>query len=198
MFPVYRELFRSPGFGRSPELLLITCADSGIDPNLITQTDPGELIVCSNLGNVIPPFGSRPSGEWACIEYALSVLGVQHIAVCGHTDCGAIKALLNLEESGDMPEVASWMSHGRSGDSSCDGQSARSVRALTEANVLHQFHNIGAHPLVSRRLKASALELHAWFFEIANGRVLEYSFEQQKFVSIVAAEKISRKLGTRG
>ena len=98
VFPVYRELFRSPGFGRSPELLLITCADSGIDPNLITQTDPGELIVCSNLGNVIPPFGSRPSGEWACIEYALSVLGVQHIAVCGHTDCGAIKALLNLEE----------------------------------------------------------------------------------------------------
>ena len=94
VFPEYRELFRSPGFGRSPELLLITCADSGIDPNLITQTDPGELIVCSNLGNVVPPFGSRPSGEWACIEYALSELGVQHIAVCGHTDCGAIKVLL--------------------------------------------------------------------------------------------------------
>ena len=107
VFPKHRERFQRLATSQHPEVLFITCSDSRIDPNLVTQANPGDLFHVRNAGNIIPPMGM--SGEAATIEYAVQVLGVRHIAVCGHTDCGAMKALLSLSAHSDLPAIQEWL-----------------------------------------------------------------------------------------
>src|SRR5262245_41103473 len=112
VFPAQRPLFEGLASGQSPEALFITCADSRIVPQLITQSSPGDLFICRNAGNMVPPYGELHGGVSATIEYALCVLNVKHIIVCGHTDCGAMKGILHPEAVADMPTVRSWLAHG--------------------------------------------------------------------------------------
>src|SRR4051794_33368192 len=93
---------------QTTQALFITCSDSRINPNLITHTDPGDLFILRNAGNIIPPYGAAGGGEGATIEYAVSVLGLKNVIVCGHLHCGAMKALLGPPLPRQLPAVAAW------------------------------------------------------------------------------------------
>ena len=113
VYPEKKAEFEKLANGQSPEVLFITCSDSRIDPNLVTQTEPGDLFICRNAGNVIPPHSNQTGGMTASIEFAVAALGVTHIVVCGHTDCGAMKGALSPEKLDSLPHVKEWLGHCR-------------------------------------------------------------------------------------
>src|SRR3954451_19379403 len=112
VFPRQRELFEQLAAKQNPQALFITCADSRVVPDLITQADPGDLFICRNAGNMVPAYGETNGGVSATIEYAVVALNIRHIIVCGHSDCGAMKGVLHPEAVKDMPTVRTWLSHG--------------------------------------------------------------------------------------
>ena len=114
LFGSQRELFEHLAKGQSPEVLFITCSDSRIAPNLLTQSEPGELFVLRNAGNIVPPYGAVQGGEAATIEFAVAGLGVKDIIVCGHSHCGAMKGLLEPPPCRDFPALTQWLSHAES------------------------------------------------------------------------------------
>lgn len=189
IFSEREELFRSLAAGQKPLALFITCADSRVVPNLITQTDPGELFIARNAGNIVPPSGAGATGESATVEYALAALEVEHIIVCGHTLCGAMKALLNPESVKDLPSVKCWLQHAEAtrrimqeNYKHLDGDAK--LTATVQENVLVQLDNLRTHPLVAARLSAGKLKLHAWVYKIETGRVFSFDHESGQFVPL--------------
>ena len=108
VFPQQEELFKKLATAQNPRAMFITCADSRVVPELITQSSPGDLFVNRNVGNVVPAYGQMMGGVSTAIEYAVMALGVQHIVICGHSDCGAMKAVLNPASLETMPTVKPW------------------------------------------------------------------------------------------
>jgi carbonic anhydrase len=163
--------------GQSPKALMISCADSRVVPELITQSDPGELFVCRNAGNMVPPFSQANGGVSSAVEYAVVALGVRDIIVCGHSDCGAMKAFLNPEAMAQMPNVAAWLRHGHAAHSVvCNAyphlEDNAAARALALENVVVQLNHLRTHPSVAAALAQGRLTLHGWFFEIETYSVL--------------------------
>jgi len=111
IFPKERPFFRRLASGQNPEALFLTCADSRVVPDLITQTRPGDLFICRNAGNIAPPYGEAAGGVSATIEYAVVGLRVKDIVVCGHSHCGAMTAILRPDDLRNMPSVSAWLSH---------------------------------------------------------------------------------------
>jgi len=111
VFAKKKKLFASLSKQQKPSVLFVTCSDSRIDPSLLTQTDPGDLFILRNAGNLIPTYGAAIGGSTATIEYGVSVLQVKDIIVCGHTDCGAMQGLLNPEKLRELPAVKAWLQH---------------------------------------------------------------------------------------
>src|SRR5436309_9182659 len=111
IFRPQRDLFERLAAGQHPVALFITCSDSRINPNLLTQTDPGELFILRNAGNIIPPYGAGQGGEAATVEFATAALGIQDVIVCSHSHCGAMKGLLDPKAVRDLPAVAQWLTH---------------------------------------------------------------------------------------
>ncbi len=178
VFPERQQQFRRLASGQRPHTLFIACADSRVVPEMITQTDPGELFVCRNIGNIVPAYGEMMGGVSAIVEYACLALGVSHVVVCGHSDCGAMKALLDPEEPGlkRMPTVASWLRNAAAARSVVDVtrpglQGAAKVQALVEQNVRTQLQHLRTHPAVAARLAAGNLSLHGWLYDIEGGTV---------------------------
>ncbi|MGA9565200.1 MAG: carbonic anhydrase, partial [Candidatus Korobacteraceae bacterium] len=169
-----------------PLALFITCADSRVNPNLVTQTDPGEIFIERNPGNMVPPYVEFVGGVTAGVEYAMLALKVPLIVICGHTDCGVMKALLHPEQVVDMPGVQSWMSHGfnardemlhKFGTASEDDQ----LRHMTELNVLGQIEHLKTHPSVSSRLRSGEIEIRGWVYDIGDGSIREANPKTRKF-----------------
>ena len=163
--------------GQSPKALMISCADSRVVPELITQADPGELFVCRNAGNIVPPFSQANGGVSSTVEYAVMVLGVRDIVVCGHSDCGAMKAFLTPEKLEDMPNVAAWLRHSHAANSVvCSAyphlEGTERVRALALENVIAQINHLRTHPSVAAALAKGELTLHGWFFDIQTRSIL--------------------------
>src|SRR5437899_5434595 len=137
-----------------PHALFVTCADSRIDPELITQSGPGDLFVTRNVGNLVPAYGEMLGGVSAVVEYAVTALKVQHVVICGHSDCGAMKALMNPESLKEMPAVKNWMNNAAAAMSvaksmaSADEKPSEFVKRLTEENVLLQLQHLRTHPSV--------------------------------------------------
>jgi carbonic anhydrase len=161
---------------QKPHTLFITCADSRIDPNEITSTGPGEVFVTRNIGNMVPAYGEMLGGVSAVIEFAVGGLGVQHIAVCGHSDCGAMKALLNPESVAKMPTVKSWLKNAHAALSVAETLHERLpdrelMDELTEQNVLLQLQHLKTHPSVAAAMAAGELTLSGWVYEIGSGVV---------------------------
>ncbi len=187
-FSTHRELFELLSQGQHPKFLFITCSDSRIDPNLITQTEPGEMFIIRNAGNIIPPYGATNGGEGAAVEYAVHALGIEEIIVCGHSHCGAMKGLLKIEKLEDeMPAVYQWLKHAeatrrimREHYQGYEGEDL--LNASIQENVLTQLENLRTYPVVQSRLKAGKMHLHAWVYEIETGDVLEYSALQGQFL----------------
>jgi carbonic anhydrase len=180
IFPAQREMFERLQLGQDPLALFITCADSRVNPNLVTQTDPGEIFIERNPGNMVPPYVEFVGGVTAGVEYAMLVLKVPVIVVCGHTDCGVMKALLNPEGVEGMPGVRHWMSHGFAARNRMlnrygERPEADQLRHMTELNVLEQIEHLKSHPSVRARLDRAEIEIRGWVYEIGTGSVREHN-----------------------
>ena len=173
-----------------PHTLFITCADSRIDPEALTQSGPGEIFVTRNIGNLVPAYGEMLGGVSAVIEYSVSYLQVEQIVVCGHSDCGAMKGLLNRESLGSMPTVDRWLNNGEAALSVVQARNPKAeagglLPKLIEENVLLQLNHLRTHPSVAGRAAEGKLALYGWVYEIGEGLVREYEPAQEQFVSIL-------------
>jgi carbonic anhydrase len=189
VFRTQQELFQRLAKGQNPETLFITCSDSRIDPNLITQTEPGDLFVLRNAGNIIPAYSGTAGGEIASIEFAIAGLGVKQIVVCGHSHCGAIKGLLSPEQLEDMPAVRDWLKHAEATrrivkSKYKDKKKEDLYEIAAEENVLTQLENLQTHPAVAVALSQGALSLHAWMYEIESGEVYGYDTTVGQFIPL--------------
>jgi len=202
VFPQHRERFEGLAESQNPSVLFITCADSRIVPDLILQSNPGELFVCRNAGNIIPPYGEQAGGVSATIEYAVDVLGVGAIIVCGHSDCGAMRALLHPEKVAALPTVAKWLRHAESArrvvaDHYGDSDTPALMEALVEENVLAQIEHLETHPYVASRLRRGELEIYGWVYRIHTGEIVTLDATQGCFVpldgKLVSASQPSRR-----
>lgn len=180
VYPENQELFEKLALGQRPEALFITCADSRIDPCMITQTKPGELFICRVIGNIVPPYPDALGGVSATVEYAAGVLRVPEVIVCGHTDCGVMKGALNPEALEAYPAVRAWLRYAHV--ESCEGgpESDRIMR-LTEHNVVAQLDNLRTHPTIAARLAENDIALHGWVYHIGPGTVTAYEERSRKF-----------------
>ena len=187
-FKTRQALFAELANGQSPEVLFITCADSRIDPNLVTQTEPGELFICRNAGNIVPPHVKVAGGVTASIEYAVAVLGVKNIVICGHTDCGAMKGALNPKGLEDLPHVHDWLNNSRAAveivKAKCGRATAKELLMVTEENVLLQLQHLRTHPAVAAKVANNEISLHGWVYHIENGTVTCYDEAKQAFVAL--------------
>ncbi len=194
-FGRYRELFaRLSREGQKPHTLFITCSDSRVLAELVTNSKPGDLFVVKNAGNIVPPAtvtGSTNSTA-AAIEFAVKILGVNDIVVCGHTQCGAMTALLEgLPDAGSLPHLAAWLDVAAPVRAVIEHRythltdpEARATAAMEE-NVLFALENLHTYPVVARSLAAGALRLHAWCFKIATAEIFAYDAEVNQFVALV-------------
>jgi carbonic anhydrase len=188
-FPKRRELYaRITRDGQKPHTLFITCADSRLDPELITGSGPGEIFVSRNIGNVVPAYGGMIGGVSAVIEYAVSALEVSQIVVCGHSDCGAMKSLLHLESLDKLPTVRRWLTSAEAAVSVTDAISEREdgtkfLSSLIEQNVLLQIGHLKTHPSVAGQLARGKLEIRGWVFNMESG-VVTMSGDNGQFVPV--------------
>jgi carbonic anhydrase len=189
IFPQKKHLFRELAGSQSPEVLFITCADSRIVPDLITQSNPGDLFICRNAGNIVPPYGEMTGGVSATIEYAVVALGVKHIIICGHTDCGAMHGVMKPEKVQKLPTVAAWLRHGDLAREIVrqkypDLKPEDTLPVLTQYNVVAQLDHLRTHPSVAARVATGKLEVHGWYYHIESGVVEAYDAEQGRFVTL--------------
>jgi len=194
VYPAQRALYESiASQGQKPHTLLVTCADSRIDPELLTQSGPGEIFVARNIGNMVPGYGEMLGGVSAVIEFAVTALGVSHIVVCGHTDCGAIKGLSNPESIAEMPTVRAWLRNGAAALSVVQARDADAtpevfMARLVEANVLLQLDHLRTHPSVAGRMARGALAVHGWVYDIGTGTVRMHDPALGRFEPINSAQ----------
>lgn len=199
VYPKKKELFEKLSTGQAPEALFITCSDSRIETAMITQTDPGELFVCRNAGNIVPPHTNHTGGMTASIEFAVSVLKVPHIVICGHTECGAMKGALNPEGLNALPHVKEWLGFSKAAVDivntiAADKSEQERMQALLEQNVILQLQHLKTHPSVAVAMRAGALALHGWVYDIKTGVVLAFDDDDETFrpVSERYASEIAR------
>lgn len=184
----HRDFLEQLAHGQKPRVLFITCSDSRIVPSLITQTEPGEIFVIRNAGNIIPPFGAANGGEGAAVEYAIHALGIEQIIVCGHSHCGAMKGLLQigkLEE--EMPLVYEWLRHAdatrRLVQENYAGYTKDELLEITIAeNVLTQIENLKTYPVVHSKIYQGRLQIYGWVYLIETGEVLAFDPETHQYV----------------
>ena len=193
VFPSKRRLFRDLASGQRPHTLFITCSDSRIVPDMILQTDPGQLFIVRNAGNMIPPYGGIAGGVSATIEYAVMALKIPHLVVCGHSDCGAMKGVLRPEAVKSMPTVAAWLRYGDAARmvtlENYPGLSeGEQLETLIKENILAQVANLRTHPSVASQLAGGALTIHAWHYSIATGELTGYDNESGGFLPLDGAK----------
>lgn len=188
VYPEHRDRLEILGReGQNPTTLMISCSDSRVVPELITQSQPGELFVIRNAGNIVPPWQRVNGGVTSTIEYAVVGLGVTDIVVCGHADCGAMKAHFAPEGALDsMPSVKEWIGHSTAAHSvieACCGSAGEGekLERLVEENVNLQLTHLRSHPCVATALAKGELRLHGWVFDIAAGTIRALDGETGEF-----------------
>jgi len=187
VFPATRSQFHLLAEMQAPEWLFITCSDSRVVPDLILGTGPGDLFITRNAGNVVPVTSNDVDGVTATIEYAIEVLKVKDAILCGHSDCGALKAALNPEGLEKMPKARRWLSHVEAAFSHrqplnpADGESAE-LASLIRGNVVAQLLNLKAQPAVMHAVAEGRLAVHGWYYDILSGRIEQYDEATQRFL----------------
>ena len=172
---------------------------------MITQTDPGELFICRNAGNIVPPHTSHTGGMTASIEFAVSALKVPHIVICGHTECGAMKGAMNPEGLEGLPHVKEWLGYSRAAvaivdETGADLDEDARIKLLLEQNVILQLQHLKTHPSVAARLAKGDLQLHGWVYDIKTGDVSAYDEATNSFVSVDKryAEEVAKLANNKG
>jgi carbonic anhydrase len=190
IFPEHRQLFGRLAAEQHPLALFITCSDSRISPNLLTQTDPGELFILRTAGNIVPPYGAVKGGEAGTIEYAVSVLKVRDIIVCGHSHCGAMSGLLAPESISELPAVQALLNHAAATQRIIQEnyghlqEAPARLMAAVEENVLVQLENLRTHPSVAAALSRRDLTLHGWVYKFETGQVFSYHPNEEQFLAL--------------
>ncbi|MCO6437499.1 MAG: carbonic anhydrase [Phycisphaerae bacterium] len=182
-----KEFYRHLADGQRPIAMVIACSDSRVDPQLFLQTQPGELFVMRNAGNIVPPYGLPGSSEAATIEFALQGLNIPHLIVCGHTHCGAMTRLMSDTPQQDLPAVTAWIGHAESvrrivHSRMGSGDSPDHIQQAVQENVVQQLQHLRTHPTVAERLANQSVMLHGWVYEIETGHVLAYEPTSGAFV----------------
>ncbi|MGK3138657.1 carbonic anhydrase [Pantoea trifolii] len=188
VFPERVKLFKNLANQQSPRALFISCSDSRLVPELVTQREPGDLFVIRNAGNIVPSYGPEPGGVSASVEYAVAALRVNDIVICGHSDCGAMTAVATCKCLDHMPAVSNWL---RYADSARVVNEARQhqdqpskVASMVRENVIAQLANIQTHPSVRLALEEGRVTLHGWIYDIESGRIDAFDGGTGSFVSL--------------
>lgn len=186
MFAPRRELFAELASGQRPHTLFITCSDSRINPHLLTQSEPGELFILRNPGNLVPSYGVPSSGEAAGVEYALAALDVEQIVVCGHSHCGAMRALVHPEEASDLPAMRAWLQQAETTrrlvtDHYKGCTPSALLNVAIQENVLVQIENLRTHPMVASRVASGRLKLQGWVYKLETGEVFAFDPDRGQF-----------------
>ena len=188
IYPLHQERFAELANSQHPDVLFITCSDSRIDPNLITQSNPGELFICRNAGNIVPPHSNETGGMTASIEYAVSVLKVRHIIICGHSNCGAMKAAMAPDAVESLPHVKVWIDHARAAKESVEHKHGcvhdEHLPEVTKQNIVLQLQHLKTHPAVFSRLSSGDLQIHGWVYDIKSGKVEGFDETSQSFQTL--------------
>lgn len=190
----YREKFSKLALGQSPDTLFIACSDSRVVPNVFASTDPGDLFVIRNVGNLIPPCNADgqsegDKSEWAAIEFAVLQLDVSDIVVCGHSECGAIQAILHGRQKVAGEHLQSWLEYGDKASAMISkiefsGGSLAEHNKISQANVLLQLEHLKTYPLILERIKTGHLRFHGWWFDIGSGDVYSFDETRRRFALI--------------
>lgn len=186
VFPARKSHFHLLAEGQAPEWLFITCADSRVIPDLILGSEPGDLFISRSIGNVVPITSQDVDGVTATIEYAVEVLRVKHAIVCGHSDCGALKAALDRKSLENLPKARRWLDHVQAAFAHrqplnlADGESAE-LASLIRGNVVAQLKNLQAQVPVRQAMEEGRLSVHGWYYDILTGRIEEYDEERKRF-----------------
>ena len=173
--------------GQKPQAMFIGCCDSRVIPEGILGAHPGDLFVLRNIANVVPPFGTAHESTGAALDYAVNHLRIPHLIICGHTDCGGLKALDGHLDALAEPSLAGWLKHAREAQTRVDRsrvEPTRRHRAICEQNVILQLEHAADYPAVYKALKASRLELHGWLFDLHGPQVYSYNPKTQSFESL--------------
>lgn len=184
---------------QNPLALFITCADSRVLPHRITQTQPGDLFEIRNAGNIVPPHGAAAGGEGATIEYSLDVLGIKNIIICGHSQCGAMKAMLQQTPLEQLPAAKAWFGHAEATRRIVQ-QKYRNLSfdelwvAAIQENVLVQMNQASTHPSVAARLASGDVRIFGWYYDIGQGLILQYDQSQGRFVELGADARAAAPL----
>lgn len=189
VFPQQKGLFEKLSSGQQPEALFITCSDSRIDPSLLTQTPPGQLFICRNAGNIIPPHSLHTGSMTASIEFAMGVLNVPHIVICGHSQCGAMKGAMNIDSLVNLPHTREWLGYAQAAvavveEKAVGWDTEQRMEALVRENVLLQLQHLKTHPLVAARLATGRVQLHGWVYDIRTGSIEAHDAAADRFVPV--------------
>lgn len=198
----HKKLFERLKDSQSPEACFITCADSRIDPNLITHSQPGQLFIVRNVGNVIPCYGTSNNGELAAVEFAVMELGIEDIIVCGHSSCGAMKAVvsqMSQQAPTRTPSVMNWLRHAdatlqilREHYGHLKGDAL--VKAAAEENVLVQLEHLRTLPVIAARIASGKVRLHGWMYKIDTGDIFHYDSDEGQFVKFGGPDSESSQM----
>ncbi|RYZ42042.1 MAG: carbonic anhydrase [Myxococcaceae bacterium] len=196
--PSYRATFARLAKGQTPDCLFISCSDSRVVPNLLVSTDPGDLFTVRNVGNLVPPAAvngnsTADRSEAAAIEFSLGFLPIEDVVVCGHSSCGAMKAILAGGSVKGSPNLEQWLAHGAPSlkalkENTQVGAGLPDADRLSQLNVLAQLEHLKTYPIVRDRLAAGTLRLHGWWFDIGAAQVHAYRSDLGRFVPIDETE----------
>jgi len=187
-YPQRVELFSRLATAQNPKALFISCSDSRVVPELLTQSEPGDLFVIRNAGNIVPSHGAETGGVSATVEYGVSVLGVTDIVILGHSDCGAMTAISSAKRLDALPAVAGWLRHADAAKvvnaAGSHGTAAEKLGDLVRENVIAQLTNLTTHPSVALALAQRRLDLHGWVYDIKTGSIGALDGATRRFVSL--------------
>ena len=193
-FPERAGLFKDLANQQSPRALFISCSDSRLVPELVTQREPGDLFVIRNAGNIVPSYGPEPGGVSASVEYAVAALKVSDIVICGHSDCGAMTAIATCKCLDNMPAVAGWLRYADSGrvvnEARQHVDQPAKVASMVRENVIAQLANIQTHPSVRLALEEKHVTLHGWVYDIESGCIQAFDSRTGKFVPLAESPSV--------
>lgn len=183
-----RDLFKKLALGQTPDTFFIACSDSRVVPNTFASTDPGDLFNLRNIGNMMPPFSAtHDHSAAAALEYAVQFLNVPNIIVCGHSECGAMQAIIDKLEDAKAMNLTAWLHHGKiqgKNQNFVPDPSLSELNQLSQKNVLEQIEHLKTYPFVAERMESKKLDIHGFWFDISNADVYCYEKEQSRFVLI--------------
>lgn len=191
-----KELVKLAKEGQSPKVLYIGCSDSRVIPDLMMQSNPGDLFVIRNVGNFVAPFS--PDEDYhstaAAIEYAVSVLKVKDIIICGHTHCGACESLYQTIDDPELIHTKHWLKLGEKAKSMAisalgsDTERERLLRLTEQFSIITQLEHLLTYPAVEKRVNSGDIHIHGWYYDIENGNIDYYDPEQNQFLPIGSLE----------